>query len=84
MIGKLVRWEYEDQWFTAKVHGTGAMRGSWTGEVVDPGNFAGLATSHPFFEEEPLSAGQWLPNLIGEYLTEIASALGIQEGSGNE
>jgi hypothetical protein len=80
LVGKIVRWEWGGQWFTAKVHSTGVMRGSWAGEVVDPGNFTGMGGSHPYFEEERLTAGQWLPNLVGEFLVEVESAIGIQEG----
>lgn len=39
MIGKLVRWECDGQWLTARVTGYdgGSGRGSLTGVVVDPG-----------------------------------------------
>jgi len=67
MIGKLVRWERDGQWFTAKVHGTGVIRGSWAGEVVDPGNWG-----HPL-REKALAVGEWLPNLHEEFLTEQVS-----------
>lgn len=79
MTGKIVRWENDGQWFTALVHGKGAMRGSWRGEVLDPGNFTGMGGVHPYFVEEPLKLGQLLPNLLDELITEVP-ALGIQEG----
>lgn len=70
LTGKLVRWENEGQWFTATVDGTGMMRGSWRGTVVDPGNFTGVA--HPYFEESRLKAGDLVPNLLTDLITVVS------------
>jgi hypothetical protein len=70
LIGKLVRWECRGQWFTARVTDGdgGSGRGSFVGEVVDPGNFSGMS---PFATEECLRVGQELPNLVADCLTVI-------------
>lgn len=69
MIGKLVRWESDGQWLTARVSGTGAFRDSWRGEVVDPGNFVGLNAD--LFGPERVKVGTWLPNLKADLVTVI-------------
>lgn len=78
MIGKLVRWENRGQWFTARVTGGdgGSGRGSYLGEVVDPGNYTGLS---PFAPKEWLRVGQELPNLRPELLAVIDEG-GVQGG----
>lgn len=68
LTGKLVRWECQRQWFTARVGGTGTQRGTWRGEVVDPGNYVGLSLFAP---KQAVKVGQWLPNLVGALLTVI-------------
>lgn len=72
LTGKLVRWENEGQWFTATVDGTGVMRGSWRGTVVDPGNFTD--TVHPYFEEHLLKVGEHVPNLLSSLITVVSDA----------
>jgi hypothetical protein len=68
LTGKLVRWDCDGQWLTARVEGTGTRRGSWRGEVVDGGNFTGLS---PFATKQALRAGDFVPNLRSELLTVI-------------
>lgn len=80
MIGKLVRWEHErGQWFTAKVtgHRPGAGGGTFTGTVVDPGNYIGISIFAP---KEALRVGQELPNLAPLLLTVVdESGSGVGE-----
>lgn len=68
LTGKLVRWECDGQWLTARVEGTGTRRGTWRGSVVDPGNYIGLSMHAP---KKTVRFGDWLPNLRGELLTVI-------------
>jgi hypothetical protein len=72
MIGRLVRWENDGRWFTARVTGHGKFRyDAWSGEVVDPGNYVWSAP-HPYFvEAPPLVVGQVLPNLLFQFLTVV-------------
>jgi hypothetical protein len=80
LTGKLVRWDNKGQWFTARVTGGdgGSGRGSWTGEVVDPGNYIGLSEFAP---KQALHVGQELPNLRPELLAVLDEpACGSQVG----
>lgn len=72
LIGKTVRWENpQDQpgmWFTALVTDGSAMGGSYTGTVIDPGNYRGRLW--PF---EPFEVGEHVPNLVGTLCTVVDS-----------
>jgi len=70
LTGSLVRWEYEGQWFTARItEDVCSSAGSrWIGEVVDPGNFIGLSEFAP---KQVLRVGQRVPNLLSGLLTVI-------------
>lgn len=69
LTGLLVRWEYAEQWLTARVAGTGTLRDSVRGEVVDPGNYVGLNAD--MFGPRPARVGEWMPNLSIDYVTII-------------
>jgi hypothetical protein len=69
LTGLLVRWEYDGQWLTARVAGTGVFRNSVRGKVVDPGNHVGLNSS--LFGPQPVQADAWMPNLQRHLLTII-------------
>lgn len=72
LIGKLVRWEDDGQWFTARVTGPGSgLYGSLSGKVVDPGNFVGVAAVHPYFAEQRLKVGESVPNLLPDLLAVV-------------
>lgn len=60
MVGKLVRWELDGRWFTAKVTGRHKFLPAWYGVVVDPGNYLDL------------NAGDDVPNLRDRFLTVVA------------
>lgn len=73
LVGKVVKWENDGQWFTAEITGTGVTSGSWCGTVVDPGNYVGMGGVHPYFEETPLAPGQHLPNLAWSLIDVVDS-----------
>jgi hypothetical protein len=60
MVGKLVRWERDGKWFTARVTGRHKALPAWYGEVVDPGNYLDWNT------------GDDVPNLRDQFLTVVA------------
>lgn len=68
LTGKLVRWECDGQWLTARIEGTGTRRATWRGTVVDPGNYIGLS---PYAPKQTVRFRDWLPNLRAELLTVI-------------
>lgn len=71
LVGRLVRWEYEGQWFTARIteDGCSDTGAQWIGQVVDPGNFIGLNAD--LFGARPLSAGERVPNLLSALFTVV-------------
>lgn len=71
LTGLLVRWDYNRQWFTARIKGTGTVRDSWRGVVVDPGNYTGFATD--VFGPRPAPTGTWLPTLHLDHLTIVST-----------
>jgi hypothetical protein len=65
MVGKLVRWERDGKWFTARVTGRHVALPAWYGEVVDPGTF----TLWRDGVVRPWAIGEVAPNLRDQFLT---------------
>jgi hypothetical protein len=71
LVGKLVRWECQGQWLTARVDGAGMRDATWRGTVVDPGNYHGLSDFAP---KQALYVGDTVPNLRAALLTVVDEA----------
>jgi hypothetical protein len=72
--GRLVRWDSDGQWFTARVE----VPDSFSGYVVDPGNFVGLDADR--FGSRPLAVGNRV-SLLRRYLTVLEEPEGAEEAS---
>lgn len=73
LVGKVVRWEWHGEWFTARV--TGRVQGdSYRGVVVDPGNRkVGVKDNVQLPEPIPYKPGELVPNLLAHLCTVIDS-----------